>query len=56
MTIKNYEYFLGSSTFMMGCIFFTVDAIKQRPISKPLLAGCILFDLGCLFFIKDSLK
>lgn len=55
MTIHNYDYFLGSSTFMLGCICFTVDAIKQRPISKPLVTGCLLFDVGCIFFIKDSL-
>ena len=56
MTIKNYDYFLGSISFTMGCILFTLDAIKQKPISKTLVAGCLLFDIGCIFFMKDSLK
>ena len=56
MIINNIDYFLGSTTFMLGCISFTIDAIKQKPINKAILAGCLLFDLGCVFFIKDSLK
>tara|TARA_R110002074_G_scaffold377777_1_gene555366 strand:- start:405 stop:575 length:171 start_codon:yes stop_codon:yes gene_type:complete len=56
MTITNYDYFLGSITFMLGCLLFTADALQQKPVSKPLVVGCVLFDLGCVFFIKDSLK
>ena len=49
------DYFLGSAAFSLGCIAFTVDAVKTKPLNKTILAGCLLFDLGCIFFIKDSL-
>jgi hypothetical protein len=56
MNINNYDYFLGSTSFMLGCISYTIDAIRQDNINFYILSGCILFDIGCIFFIKDSLK
>ena len=53
---KYSDYLAGSTTFGLGCICFTVDALKMKPVSKPLLAGCMLFNLGCVFFIKDALN
>ncbi len=50
------DYLAGSVTFGLGCILFTIDALKTKPIKKPLLAGCLLFNLGCGFFIKDAIK
>ena len=54
--VKYSDYLAGSTTFGLGCICFTVDALKMKPVSKPLLAGCMLFNLGCVFFIKDALN
>jgi hypothetical protein len=48
------NYFSGSLAFTAGCICFTIDAIRVRPVNKVLLAGCILFDVGCVFFLLDS--
>ena len=50
------DYFIGSSLFALGCLSYTIDAIKQEKINKFVLVGCICFDLGCLFFIKDSIS
>ena len=50
------DYFIGSSLFTLGCLSYTIDAIKQEKINKFVLVGCICFDLGCLFFIKDSIS
>ena len=52
--IKITDYFLGSTAFTAGCLFFTYDAIRTK--NKVLIAGCLLFDVGCAFFISDSLK
>lgn len=50
------DYFIGSSLFTLGCLSYTIDALKQEKINKLVLIGCVCFDLGCLFFIKDSLS
>ena len=52
--IKLTDYFLGSTAFTAGCVFFTVDAFRTK--NRVLIAGCLLFDVGCAFFISDSLK
>ena len=49
------DYFLGSAFFTLGCISFTIDAIRQKEKNYYLISGSILFDIGCVFFIKDSL-
>jgi len=48
------NYKIGSWLFMSGCLMFTLDTIKKKPISKPLFLGCNLFNLGCIFFLKDA--
>ena len=48
------DYKIGSWFFMSGCLMFTLDTIKRKPISKPLLLGCNLFNIGCIFFLKDA--
>jgi hypothetical protein len=50
------DYLAGSVTFGLGCIAFTIDAFKAKPVSKPIVVGCMLFNLGCCFFIKDALN
>ena len=33
-----------------------MESIKQKPINKAILAGCLLFDLGCIFLLKIHLN
>ena len=39
MNINNYDYFLGSTSFMLGCISYTIDAIRQDNINFYILSG-----------------
>ena len=50
------NYKKGCFTFLIGSLAFTQDALKQKPISKPYLIGCMFFNIGCFYFIKDSYK
>ena len=52
----NYNYLLGSTSFSLGCIAFTVDALKTAPRNRILITGCLLFDLGCVFFMNDAIN
>ena len=45
--------FLGILFYTIGCIFYTYDAIKSKPINKVVLTACICFDIGSLFFMID---
>ena len=45
--------FLGILFYTIGCITYTYDAIKSKPINKVVLTACICFDIGSLFFMVD---
>lgn len=51
--MTNWNYLIGVYSFTVGCLSFTTDAVKSRPIRKEYLIGCLLFDIGCAFFIAD---
>ena len=51
--MKDIILFLGILFYTIGCIFYTYDAIKSKPINKVVLTACICFDIGSLFFMVD---
>ena len=50
----NANYALGVYAFSLGCVSFTIDAIRSRPLRGAYLTGCLLFDIGCGFFLADA--
>ena len=48
--------FFGTVSYTIGCIFFTVNTIKQEPKNKILLAGCIFFDIGSILYLIDYIN
>ena len=50
------DYQKGNYSFLFGSLLFTFDALKQKPIPKSCLLGCVFFNLGCVYFLKDSYK
>ena len=50
----NWNYIVGVYAFTLGCLSFSVDAIRSRPINRSYLFGCIMFDVGCAVFIADA--
>ena len=50
----NILYASGVYAFTFGCMSFTLDSLKTRPLNRRYLVGCILFDVGCGFFILDA--
>tara|TARA_B100001173_G_C15806664_1_gene470114 strand:+ start:64 stop:240 length:177 start_codon:yes stop_codon:yes gene_type:complete len=51
--MNNIPLFLGILFYTIGCIAYTYDALKSKPINKVVLAACICFDIGSLFFMID---
>jgi hypothetical protein len=51
--MKDIILFLGILFYTIGCIAYTYDALKSKPINKVVLAACICFDIGSLFFMID---
>ena len=51
--MKDIILFLGILFYAIGCIFYTYDALKSKPINKVVLTACICFDIGSLFFMID---
>jgi hypothetical protein len=45
--------FFGILFYCIGCLIYTYDALKTRPINKQVLAACICFDIGSFFFMLD---
>lgn len=48
------QYAAGVYAFTLGCLAFTIDAVRARPLRRFYLCGCVLFDVGCIFFILDA--
>lgn len=46
-------YASGVYAFTLGCLSFTVDSLRSKPIRRFYLVGCVLFDVGCVFFLMD---
>ena len=46
-------YASGVYAFTFGCLCFTADALRSKPIRRFYLVGCVLFDVGCAFFLVD---
>lgn len=50
------DYFLGSITFAVGSVAYTVDALYyQAPRNRLVIFGCAMFNVGCAFFLKDAI-
>ena len=47
---------IGSWSFLAGCGAFTYDSIIRKPMSKPYLGGCMLFNAGCVFHIMSAYR
>ena len=43
------DYFLGCAFFTLGCLSFTIDALKQKERNYYLISGSVLFDIGVCF-------
>lgn len=50
----NVLYAAGVYAFTLGCVAFSVDAVRTRPLNRWYLFGCIMFDAGCAFFLADA--
>ena len=50
------DYFLGSAFFTLGCLSFTIDALKQKERNYYLISGSFYLTLGVCFLSKDSLS
>ena len=48
------SYQLGTHSFLLGSIIFTMDAIKHK--NRLAFTGCMLFNIGCVFFEIDAYK
>jgi hypothetical protein len=48
------SYKLGTHSFLLGSIMFTLDAIKHK--NRLTFAGCMLFNIGCVFFEIDAYR
>ena len=46
----------GSFLFLSGSLLFTLESLKNKPISKLSFIGCMFFNVGCIYYIKDSYK
>mgnify|MGYP001447946215 CR=1 FL=1 len=43
-------------SFLSGSLLFTLESLKNKPISKLGFIGCMFFNVGCIYYIKDSYK